>query len=45
MKHQEKPLDMIMTILREGGISNAARKMYLSQPALSQRISILEKKL
>ena len=45
MKHQEKPLDMIMTILREGGISNAARKMYLSQPALRQRISILEKKL
>ncbi len=42
MNDYKKELNMLYTIKKEGGISAAARKMYLSQPALSQRLTTLE---
>ena len=35
----------ILTVLEEGSISNAAKKLYISQPSLSQMIHAIEQKL
>lgn len=41
----EKKLSIILTVLQEGSISKAAKSLYLSQPALSQSIILMEKEL
>lgn len=38
-------LKYIITIMEEGGISSAARKLYVSQPSLSQMLRSVEKEL
>ncbi|MCI8652232.1 MAG: LysR family transcriptional regulator [Angelakisella sp.] len=45
MKFDEKQIEFIVTIAKEGGISAAAKKLYLTQPALSQRLANLEQEL
>ena len=40
-----KVYEYMLAIQREGNISKAAEKCYISQPALSQHVKILEKKL
>ena len=40
-----KVYEYMLAIQREGNISKAAEKCYISQPALSQQVKILEKKL
>ena len=45
MKFDEKQIEFILTIAKEGGISAAAKKLYLTQPALSQRLANLEQEL
>jgi len=41
MKHAQ----YVLTILQEGSITNAAKKLYVSQPSLSQMIKLLENNL
>mgnify|MGYP005799757663 CR=1 FL=1 len=45
MRFDERQIEFILTIAKEGGISAAAKKLYLSQPALSQRLANLEAEL
>ena len=40
-----KHAQYMLTILQEGGITNAARKLYVSQPSLSQTLKRLETEL
>lgn len=40
-----KSAECIMTILRSGNFTNAAKNMYISQPALSQAVRKIEEKL
>ncbi|MDD2562123.1 MAG: LysR family transcriptional regulator [Eubacteriales bacterium] len=40
-----KNAECIMTILRSGNFTNAAKNMYISQPALSQAVRKIEEKL
>ena len=35
----------LITVYEEGSISNAAKRLYISQPALSQTIQIVEKEI
>ena len=42
MRFDERQIEFILTIANEGGISAASKKLYLSQPALSQRLANLE---
>lgn len=41
----EQRVMYFITVIEEGSFSAAARKLYLSQPALSKQISVLEKEL
>ncbi len=45
MRFDEKQIEFILTIAREGGISAASKKLFCSQPALSQRLANLEQEL
>ena len=45
MRFDERQIEFILTIANEGGISAASKKLYLSQPALSQRLANLEAEL
>ena len=38
-------LDTFLTVHRKGGVSNAARALHRSQPAISRRIALLEREL
>ena len=38
-------LDTFLTVHRKGGISNAAKFLHRSQPAISRRIALLEQEL
>lgn len=38
-------LNTFLTVLRQGGVSNAARALHRSQPAISRRIALLEQEL
>lgn len=40
-----KELTYVMTVAEEGGFSNAAKKLYISQPSLSQYIKKIEREL
>lgn len=40
-----KHAQYMLTILQEGGITNAARKLYVSQPSLSQMVKLVENNL
>ena len=40
-----RQLRYFVTIADEGGISAAARKLYMTQPPLSSQLSLLEKEL
>ena len=41
MKH----IQYVLTVLREGSITGASKKLYVSQPALSQTIKQIEQDL
>ena len=38
-------LNTFLTVHRRGGVSNAARALHRSQPAISRRIALLEQEL
>ena len=40
-----KHAQYMLTVLQEGNITNAARKLYISQPSLSQMIKLVENNL
>lgn len=41
----EKRIQYILTIMEEGSITAASKKLYVSQPSLSQMIKLIEKDL
>ena len=41
MKH----IQYVLTVLREGSITGASKKLYVSQPALSQTIKQIEQEM
>lgn len=45
MRFDEKQIEFILTIAKEGGISAAAKKLWITQSALSQRLANLEQEL
>ena len=40
-----KHAQYMLTVLQEGNITNAAKKLYISQPSLSQMIKLVENNL
>ena len=40
-----KHAQYVLTVLKEGSITNAAKKLYVSQPSLSQMIKLAENNL
>lgn len=40
-----KHAQYMLTVLQEGSITNAAKKLYVSQPSLSQMIKLVENNL
>lgn len=40
-----KHVQYMLTVLQEGSITNAAKKLYISQPSLSQMIKLVENNL
>ena len=41
----ERHIEYVLTIVREGSITAASRKLYVSQPSLSQTIKLIERNL
>ena len=41
----ERHIEYVLTIVREGSITAASRKLYVSQPSLSQTIKLVERNL
>ena len=41
----ERHIEYVLTIAREGSITAASRKLYVSQPSLSQTIKLIERNL
>jgi DNA-binding transcriptional LysR family regulator len=41
----ERHIEYVLTIPREGSITAASRKLYVSQPSLSQTIKLIERNL
>ena len=41
----EKHMQYVLTVLKEGSFTNAAKKLYVSQPSLSQIIKTAESNL
>ena len=41
----ERHIEYVLTIAREGSITAASRKLYVSQPSLSQTIRLIERNL
>ena len=41
----ERHIEYVLTIAREGSITTASRKLYVSQPSLSQTIKLIERNL
>jgi DNA-binding transcriptional LysR family regulator len=42
---KERHIEYVLTIAREGSITAASRKLYVSQPSLSQTIKLIERNL
>lgn len=41
----ERHIEYVLTIVREGSITAASRKLYVTQPSLSQTIKLIERNL
>lgn len=41
----EKHIQYVLTVMREGSITAASKKLYVSQPSLSQTIKLIERDL
>ena len=41
----EKHMQYVLTVLKEGSFTNAAKKLYVSQPSVSRQIQRLEEEL